>query len=376
MSISNEFHGDRLRLARLLNGLTQQQLGDQVSTSRQYIHQLESGSKNPADDLLLALSESLSVRKDFFYIPLLNDVKFEQCHFRKRKTTPLGVANKIISYSTIFEELVLYIKEHIDFPFPNFPEANSSNGNYTTHYIELAAEECRKLWGLGKNNPIANITRVLENAGVIITKFKEVPEKIDALSVNRKVPIIIMNSSKENPCRARFDLAHECGHFILHDGMETGDNITESEADRFASAFIFPRGAFLREFPDFKGGRINWDLIYKLKIRWGMSVKALIYKAHYFDKITSTQYRSANVYLNKSGQSKNERHDEMILGEQPTLIQRSFDLMEEYLNIRPVDISYSLGIQPNLLSMVTSIDIPVDQTEGKIISFFRRNSGK
>ena len=374
--MNSEFYGDRLRLARLLNGLTQQQLGTLVSASRQYIHQLESGSKYPADDLLLAASECLLVRREFFNIPLLNDVKLEQCHFRKRKTTPLGVANRIISYSTIFEELVLYIKEHVDFPSPNFPEIAISNGSYQNDYIESMAEKCRELWKIGKNNPISNITRVLENAGIIITKFKEVPEKIDALSVNRKVPIIIMNFSKVNPCRTRFDLAHECGHFVLHDGMETGDNITESEADRFASAFIFPRSAFLREFPDFKGGRINWDLIYKLKIRWGMSVKALIYKAHYFDKITSLQYRSANVQLNKSGYSKNEKDDDLVELEQPTLIQRSFDLLEKHLNIRPIDIACSLGIQPKLLSMITSIDIPSDQKEDKVISIYRRRLAK
>ncbi|CAK8711444.1 MAG: hypothetical protein CDV28_11811 [Candidatus Electronema aureum] len=155
--------------------------------------------------------------------------------------------------------------------------------------------------------------------------------------------------------------------------METGDNITESEADRFASAFIFPRNAFLQEFPDFKGGRINWDLIYRLKTRWGMSVKALIYKAHFFDKITSLQYRSANVFLNKSGQTKGEWYDDLIAIERPTLIRRSLDLLEEkHLNIRPVDIACSLGIQPKLLSMITSIDIPSDQPDDKVISIFRR----
>ena len=107
-----------------------------------------------------------------------------------------------------------------------------------------------------------------------------------------------------------------------------------------------------------------------------MSVKALIYKAHYFDKITSLQYRSANVQLNKSGYSKNEKDDDLVELEQPTLIQRSFDLLEKHLNIRPIDIACSLGIQPKLLSMITSIDIPSDQKEDKVISIYRRRLAK
>ncbi len=60
-----EFYGDKLRLARLLNGFKQQELGDQVAVSRQYIHQMEGGIKQPADDVLNALCEVLRVECNF-----------------------------------------------------------------------------------------------------------------------------------------------------------------------------------------------------------------------------------------------------------------------------------------------------------------------
>ena len=114
--MANKFLGEKLRLARLLNGMTLKELGDAVTASRQFIHQLEGDLRQPPEDMLYALCEVLSVRKDFFFTVLDNDVKFEQCHFRKRKTTPVALANRVCSYSTIFEELVKFLSKYLDFP--------------------------------------------------------------------------------------------------------------------------------------------------------------------------------------------------------------------------------------------------------------------
>ncbi len=130
MKVDNIFYGDKLRLARLLNGLTQQQLGESITASRQFVHQMESGVRQPSDDVLNALCETLQVKDSFFVSQIDNDVKFEQCHFRKRKTTPIGIANRVLAFSTIFEQLVSYINEHLELPAVNFPvierEYNSS----------------------------------------------------------------------------------------------------------------------------------------------------------------------------------------------------------------------------------------------------------
>lgn len=355
MSSNLNFYGDKLRLARLLNGFTQQELGGFVSVSRQFIHQMEGSDKQPADDVLNALCESLNVNCKFFRAPVGNDVKFEQCHFRKRRTTPVGLARRVLSFSTIFEQLVIYLNSLLDLPVKNIPTIEPSTDRYTNEEIELAAEMCRKKWKLGIDNPISKMTRVLEHAGIVITQFNGVSAKVDALSLNRIYPIIIRNTAKESVCRMRFDLGHECGHFVLHDGVETGDKITESEADKFSSAFIFPRMAFLKEFPDMTNRRINWELIYKLKIRWGMSVRAIIYRANYLGLITAQQYRSANVYLNRSGQSKVEKYDDQIEIEKPEVLENAFDVIKDKLSISFSQVATELGISPKLLTDITGI---------------------
>ena len=153
----------------------------------------------------------------------------------------------------------------------------------------------------------------------------------------------------------RFDLGHECGHFVLHDGIETGDNITESEADKFASEFLFPRKSFIQEFPDFKERRLDWKLVYKLKLKWGMSARAIIYKAHHYDLISAQQFRGANIWLNKTGQSKVEKEDENIPKESPELL---FDIFETFKSQLGMDFYYVadvLAIDVSLLSLITGI---------------------
>lgn len=355
MKTAKSFNGDKLRLARLLNGYTQKQLGDCVSVSRQFIHQMESDDKSPANDVLEALCEALKVECKFFEKPVGNDVKFEQCHFRKRRTTPVGLSHRVLSFSTVFEELVEYFHGFLDLPEKNIPDIKRNQDNYSNEEIERAAEFCRRGWGLGTDAPISNITRVLENAGVVITHFSGVSEKVDALSVNRRYPIIVRNTAKESVCRMRFDLAHELGHFVLHDGIETGDKITEGQADKFASAFLFPRSAFIKEFPDMKNSRIKWKLIYQLKIRWKMSVRAIIYRAHYLGLISAQQFRSANVRLNKTGQTKTEDFDELIEPEQPEILETAFDLMREELGITFGDIAKVLGVKKEMLTDITGV---------------------
>ncbi len=357
-------------MARLLNGLTQQELGDMISASRQYIHQLESDVRSPAQDVLNVLYEVLFVKADFFTIPIANEVKLEQCHFRKRKTTPIGVANRVLAFSTIFEQLITFVNEYLELPAISFPDISPVSQHYTSAEIENAARKCRALWGLA-DAPIANMMRALENAGVVITQFQGVSDKVDALSLNRRFPIIVRNDAKKSVCRMRFDLAHELGHFVLHEGIETGDNLTESEANKFASEFLFPRTSFLQEHPNFCGRKLDWNLIYGLKVRWGMSARAIIYKAHQHKLITAQQFRSANVRLNKTGQARVEHYDEVILQEKPELLIGIFDTLRTELGISFSHAANALAIEPSMLSIITSITPECEKNSPNVVSIYQ-----
>lgn len=353
-----EFYGERLRLARLLKGYTLQELGDAVFVTRQSIHQYESDVRAPANDVRNALAEFLQVSSDFFGMPLSGDVKPEQCHFRKRQTTPAGVKERVQAYSTILEQLVTELHEHLDMPENGFNLIdNNKIVELTPPLIEKIAEGARIRWGLTPDAPIDNMVNVVENQGAIVTCFDGVSEKVDALSVNRKFPIIIRNTAKESACRMRFDLAHECGHLIMHDGIETGCKKTEREADAFASAFLFPRKSFAREFPACLsiGGMIDWKKVYALKARWKVSAKAIIYRAHFLGFINAQQYRSANVWFSQTRQTKKEKLDDQIPLEEPHVLEESLTVLKEHLGISFDMLAEKIKIRPGLLADISGI---------------------
>ncbi|WP_104038001.1 helix-turn-helix domain-containing protein [Vibrio jasicida] len=373
--MSVTFYGERLRLARLLKGCTLQELGDAVAVTRQSIHQYESDVRAPADDVANALAEFLKVSPEFFSMPLSGDVKPEQCHFRKRQTTPAGVKNRVQAYSTILEQLVSELHEHLDLPENKFDLVdNDKLPELTPPVIEKIAEGARVRWGLTPDAPIDNMINVVENQGAIVTCFDGVSDKVDALSVNRKFPIIIRNTAKESVCRLRFDIAHECGHLVMHDGVETGCKQTEREADAFASAFLFPRKSFAREFPAClaANGSINWKEVYNLKLRWKMSARAIIYRAHFLGFINAQQYRTANVWFSQTRQTRKEKFDDKIPLETPHVLEEGLQVLSEHLGISFKKLSDKLGVSPELLSEITGVQYSeneIDDQNDVVIPF-------
>lgn len=335
-----EFQGAKLRIARLLNGLTKAELADQLQVSRQFTHALEVGSKPASQDMVAALSLLLKVQPSFFFDPLPSEVREEECHFRSRKSMPDKVAEQVISRGTALEMIVKLLDSKLELPPVNFPSIEVGNDEE----IEEAASHCRKHWGLG-NGPISSMCRVLENAGAVVTLFDGDRNEVDALSMARTRPIVVRNTKKQSPARQRFDLAHECGHLVIHQGIATGDKATEGQANRFASALLMPKDQLIREFPSMPS-RLDWQAIYSLKIRWRVSAKAIIYRAHDLELLDAVQYATGNRFLNQTGQSKMEKFDEKIPLEEPELLKAAIAAYLEGFESTPADFAKQLGMTP------------------------------
>lgn len=341
------FQGDNLRLIRLIAGLSLNDIGERVSTTRQYIQQIEKDSKSPSEDLIEALAYELSVKKEFFFKPITNHVKEEECHFRKLKTALVSARRECTARATLMNKLVDVLDEKLNLPDVDFPDFNANS----LADAEVAAIESRKYWSLG-DGPIKNMIRVLENAGAIVSSFGEISEKVDALSIHRKRPIILLNEDKSPP-RIRMDLAHECAHIILHNGLETGDKDTEGQADYFASTFLLPRSALLGEYGISKRLRIDWNLIKSIKIKWGVSSRSIIYRLNQLEIINPTQYRTANIHLSKTGQTKSEWYDDHVEKECPELLPNCIALLGESYGDGFGGILTSLEITSDFLANLT-----------------------
>lgn len=360
-------NSDRLRLARLTAGLTLEDLGARVGTSRQFVHQLETGAKEPSNDLLMALASALDVAPNFLTQSSTRAVREEDCHFRKLASAPRGLVAQTIARGTMIEMLVDSIEERVRLPAVDFPEAARPA---SLDDIESIAERAREHWGLGKEGPVTNMMRVVENAGAIVVAFDDLTDRIDALSMARRRPIIVRSSAKTAAVRLRFDLSHEIAHLIMHQGIATGDSTTEAEAHRFAGAFLIPRTAFAREFPR-RRRQIDWNALYAMKLRWKVSVRAIIRRAFDLGLIDAAQYRTANIHLVKGGQAKAEKYDDALACESPELLAAAVAWLAR---TGPAELRLCLdkvGLLPLNFTRLTGLQVP-DLPDG-VIPFVRPN---
>lgn len=345
IAVDREFNGAELRLARLFPGLALEDVADRVGKTRQYLHKLETGQATPTDELVVQLADALDVEPDFFSGVRYPAISDEQFHFRKLFTTRAVVKQVTIARAEMFGRLVGYLDAKLKLPALKIPNVSDA---HSLAEVERAADRCRAEWELGLG-PIAHMTRLAENVGVVVTTFQSVSKEVDALSVSLQRPIIVRNEAKPSVCRQRFDVGHELGHFVLHQGRATGDRVTESEANRFASALLVPRSMMLKLFPRPRFSRLDWTGLREFKLTWRVSKAAILYRARQLDLINDDQYRTGVITLKRGGEGIVEREDALIPAEVPELVGRSLAVLAAKKGIHPAQIASALRVRLTLL---------------------------
>ncbi|WP_234840887.1 ImmA/IrrE family metallo-endopeptidase [Sinorhizobium meliloti] len=246
------------------------------------------------------------------------------------------------------------LEAHVRMPAVDFPEEARPT---SFDAVERMAENARLHWGLGLDGPIRNMTRVVENAGAVVVNFDDLTDRIDALSIARRRPIIVRSTAKVAGARLRFDIAHEAAHLIMHQGIVTGDSVTEGEAHRFAGAFLIPRAAFAREFPRSRRA-LDWNALFTMKLRWKVSVRAIARRAFDLGLIDAAQYRTANIQLVKTGQAKAERFDELVAVEEPELLRAAINWLSNREGIVLHRLLVGIGMTPEMFARLTGEHLP------------------
>ena len=94
------------------------------------------------------------------------------------------------------------------------------------------------------------MTLLVEKHGIIMTTVRMGAPKLDAFSTWDSVdgrPYIVLGDDGQSAFRTRFNVCHELGHLILHKDVLPAElkergclQAAESQADRFAAAFLTP----------------------------------------------------------------------------------------------------------------------------------------
>ena len=283
-----QFSGLRLRTVRHFQQLTQTELANLIAVSPASICRYENAHViSISEEVVQAMCEVLDVQKCYFYRPPLPQLTADDVDYRSLSRVSKKVRDRFMAFGSYALEWIQHLRRDIRFPPLNVPSLSAT----TDDDIEQAADECRRHWKLGFG-PIHNVMRVLENAGIIIATIATSDRNVDAFGICTKdYGIVVLNTAKGSTSRAIQDCAHELGHAVLHRDAEEATKIKESQAKRFAGAFLLPRSTFPREFwSTYKSGLYESQLI-ELKRRWRVSIQSIVFRAHQLDIIGAAEFR-------------------------------------------------------------------------------------
>lgn len=361
----SEFIGANLRLIRLFHDLSLTDLGAQVGVSKQFLSRIETGSETVSTQLESVLAETLDVLPEFFYRIDPNPIVDEQCHFRRQLTTKVALRQVARARGEMLKRLVAVLDEHVELPQYQVGEADPDS----SETIERAAERFRAMFGLGLG-PLSSVTRIAENAGAVVVRVQGLASEIDAVSFATKRPLIALNGDGRSVCRERFGIAHELGHFSLHIGVLTGDRLTEAQANRFASALLLPRSTFASEYRiALRGSRLNWQGLSELKIRWGVSKAAILFRGRQLGLFSEDQARAGYVGLNRHGEALKESEDDLMPSEEPEVLAEGLKVMKEHFGVPQSAVAREMRVQPQLLQSL--LQQPQADSTANVVSLLR-----
>lgn len=335
----------RIKEGRLFRGLTQGDLSEALGITKQAVSQYETGVMTPTMEMLNRMTEILDFPLAYFSKPYSNDI-LTPVFFRKKKTSKKKIMLVFETYIKWMTDIYTYIEEYIHLPQLNL--ITHDKVGYTDKEISDIAMELRRYWGLGEG-PISNLTLLLENNGIIISKVGLDYKKVDACSLFftspdvQKRPMIFLTSGT-SAVRYRRDIAHELGHQVLHSWMDEeskadNEELIEREAELFASYFLMPEHAMKREAYAVSSA----SSLLVMKERWGTSAQSIFFHLQNIGAIDYDFAEKLKRSIYSRGWRVNEPGDDKIVQEKPELIKDSIMLMVEH------NIKSPLGLIDDLL---------------------------
>ena len=291
-----------ITLAREIRGLTQTQLAKELpNTSQGNLSRMERGELNIPDETLKNISKILDFPINFFFKKKVN-TPISEFYYRKRKSIPKKKLSIMEAEFDLLRMCYDTLLESVDIPEYEIPIVDLNHGGSP----EDTARKIREFMNIPKG-PVHNLIRLLELNGIIVHFIDASTDKFSGITLitDKGQPIVFINRLHDN-ARKRFTLAHELGHLVLHIRNQFIDpkrNI-EDEADKFSSEFLMPELDCRNDLTRLK----SKDLAI-LKRYWGVSMKALIYRAKDLHLINQNKAQNLYIELSRNGFVKNEPFD-------------------------------------------------------------------
>jgi Zn-dependent peptidase ImmA (M78 family)/transcriptional regulator with XRE-family HTH domain len=315
--------GERVRHARDFCGLTQAALADLAGVPQSKISEIEAGrDANPKPEVLSGISRATAFPVEFFHLGPLPDLP--DGNFRRLRRGKARVTRQVRAQARQIVELVERAEPFVSMPPVRLDPVASLES------IEDLAGSVREQAGVGYRDPIPNVTRALERAGVVVAALPgEIPDHFGFsawpdFGLGGR-PIIVFASTDPGD-RQRFSLAHECGHLLLHSprrDSELDAAEAEKEANRFAGALLLPRELASEAM----GTPFTLQDLAHVKAATGASIGTCAQRALDLGLITPRRFQSLRKQMTTRGWHRAEPVE--VPNEDPLLIRKILDLVGE-----------------------------------------------
>jgi len=293
----NEIFGARLKTARVINGMSMDDLCAKMNNlvSKQTISKYESGKMFPNSTNLIALANALNVKPDYLFRPFT--VSLDRIEFRKK--SKMGVKEENSIKEKIRDQIERYIEiEEILGIDSNFVNPVKDNSVIAPSDVYPIVEEVKSLWKLGQDG-IPYVIEMLEEHCVKVIEM-DAPDTFDGLSgfVGNNKPIIVLN--RKFPVeRKRFTAMHELGHLMLNFDETLPQKDIERFCNLFANEMLISQDVF-RRILGVSRHDISLNELRAIQSNFGISVEAQMFKAKQLEIISDSRYKYFCITKNQN----------------------------------------------------------------------------
>ncbi|MFC6155384.1 XRE family transcriptional regulator [Kribbella jiaozuonensis] len=301
--IHGAWRGERFTVLRDLHGLTQTDLADVLGVTQGFVSQLEKGQKAIPDHVVAEAAARYRLPLSFFSVgPGPTDWGVHT--FRKKARASARDERRV---KALFDEAARTFFEvskasgfwPVDLPDP---------GKFD-HDPEEVAEELRSVAGLRPEDPVRNLTRLIERRGVGVITHLDSSESDVTLDghfgISRPAghndrPIIATARPLPGAVQ-RLTLGHELGHILFDKELTRALKSTrapeEQRAYRFAGALLLPERVARKRITN----TLSLHGYLRIKADYGVSVGAIIRRGWELGILSDDRYRSLNIQLSSQG---------------------------------------------------------------------------
>lgn len=329
------FNGERLKEVRYFNSLSISDLADILGISKQMVSKYENNKSIPGADVLFKIIQALHFPSEFYFETDTYVSETSGTFYRSRLTS----TQKQKSPSESIKKAVViyrdYLEKFVEFPTLIKPHFENIEQLIEEKNFDEITEKLREYWEL-ETSPVKNMMYLLEDHGFVISLLPKEMEKVDAFSSQERINknsyyVILSRKTDTSFYRQQFSLAHELGHWLMHSQHINPQDLDpveyremESEANEFASSFLLPKEAFLK---DLSQGPVTLNLLASLKDKWHVAIGAMLMRAYKLNAIAEEQYIKMQKQISYHGWRKVEPLDESTEKAIPISLRQATELL-------------------------------------------------